>query len=224
MATATPTNDLSILSPSSAREQFSGESVARRSARSSYLSQSSAKSAEADLERMYADQQANFDAYYAPLIDELEKEASSTEIMDNARRDSDRLDSTTRAQVDRSISRGGETLTAAQQRGLDRTIDSSISKGEATLLNVGRTQQRAYTEGVDTDLMNIGTALQNNSVDSLATISANQTARELEYENAKGGLMSNILGTVGAIGGAVVGGPVGAGIGGAIGTTIGGTM
>jgi hypothetical protein len=171
---------------------------------------------------MYADQQENFDRYYAPLIDELEKEADSTDIVDRSVKDAAALEGRSRGQVERSMGRSGETLTTAQKRGLERTIDSNVSKGESVILNTGRTKQREYQEGVTSDLMGIGTALQNNSVGALSKIASNQQRREQEYEKAKSGLMSSIMGTVGAIGGTMIGGPAGGAVGAGIGSAIGG--
>lgn len=198
-----------------------GNFYAREGAKALYAKKRE-QDVDAQLTQLLREQQDTYDSYYAPLIDDLSQDAQSNRILDRARLESKRMPERTQAQVKRSLGMRGEKLTAAQRRGLDRSVSSSISKGQASTMNMGRLDQRNYRDAVTNDIMAVGSALQNNSTDALSNIARARTQRELEYNNAKRGFKSNLLGTIGAATGAVFGGPVGAGIGGAIGTTLGG--
>ena len=177
---------------------------------------------EAMLESMYRGQMDVFRNYYDPLIRSLEDEAESTKIVDAAKKDAARLNDVSIGMTERTIGRSGQHLTPSQKRAVERNRKSVVSIGESTVLNNGRRNQERYRESVINDLMATSAALQTGSIDALTQITANKQRRDQAYENANSGFMSNVLGTVGAIGGFAVGGPTGAAVGGAIGTTAGG--
>lgn len=176
------------------------------------------------LEEMYQNQFKTFEEYYEPLLGSLETEVESTELIDEAQARAATLNADSQAATQRALTRTGASLTPAQARQMERNRRTNVSIGESVSVNQARQAQQGIREGAINDLMSTASALQSGSTDALARVSQNKYQREAAYEAANSGLMSNILGTAGAIGGFMIGGPAGAAVGGAIGGTVGGRI
>lgn len=181
-------------------------------------------SADENLSRLYDVQLALFEKYQQPLLEEMEGELSSNDMIQQGKRDADFLGKTIESRTARETSRYASIPTAAQQASIDRNLATTESAGKASTLNAARVADRKYKEALTDSLMQTGSGLVNGTSSGLTSIAAAEQQRDNVYQAQKSQYNSNVMGGIGSVAGGAVGGPAGAAAGAAIGTAIGGML
>lgn len=179
---------------------------------------------DAQLADIYRKQQSYFDTEVKPLLDKLNKDRNSTEMVDDAKAQRERMAKVTPEMQARSQSRFMGGMSAAQQHSISRMNDTMLATGGTALVNNARAGQQERNTSLKGDLSTAYDSLLQGSTSGLSVISQNEAARKAQHEANKSSFGSSLLGAIGTIGGGLLGGPMGAAAGGAIGSTIGGYL
>jgi hypothetical protein len=181
---------------------------------------------EANLTKMYAQQLENYDKFTKPLVDDLSKDSTSTEVIDRARENAGKLGAKATEMTNRQQSYTMSTLLPSQRAAQKASIGLGAARGQTAAITQGHMQQQSDRQAARVQLMQISEQLQSTGSASMSQAVSQKNQRDAAYKAAKGGFMSQIGAIAGGAIGFMAGGPAGAaagaGIGSGVGSAVGG--
>ncbi len=179
---------------------------------------------EANLTSMYAQQLENYDKYTQPLIDNLMKDSSGTEVIDRARENAGKLGAKATEMTNRQQSYTMSTLLPSQRAAQKASIGLGAARGQTAAITQGHMQQQSDRQAARVQLMQISEQLQTTGSASMSQAVSQKNQRDAAHKAAKGGFMSQIGAIAGGAIGFMAGGPAGAAAGAGIGSGVGGAL
>ena len=152
----------------------------------------------ADITRQeYLDYIKNFRDFEQKLI---EKATTDTSLIDSAREDAAASEQRTTDIARRNLSRYGATLTPAQKREMQRSIERGTTLGGIQSVADARIAQRDANQRLLADLINIGQGVNRTSLAQLGSAAADATARNNAYRQARANHKSQTYSAIGSLG------------------------
>ena len=179
---------------------------------------------EDDLTKMYAQQLENYDKFTKPLVDDLSKDSTSTEVIDRARENAGKLGAKATEMTNRQQSYTMSTLLPSQRAAQKASIGLGAARGQTAAITQGHMQQQSDRQAARVQLMQISEQLQSTGSASMYQAVSQKNQRDAAYKAAKGGFMSQIGAIAGGAIGFMAGGPAGAAAGAGIGSGVGGAL
>lgn len=173
------------------------------------------------LKDMYDSQMQDYFDYTQPMIDELQKESKSTAIVDESRRQADRLGAASAEVFDRQQGYSMGDLLPSQRAAAKKQMGREVAKGRTAMMTQAHADQRNSNQAARVQLMSISEQLQQSGTASMSQAFAAKKQRDEAYKGARKGFASQALGAVGAVVGGYYGGAYGATAGASIGSTVG---
>lgn len=156
----------------------------------------------ADMTRQqYLDFVNNYGQFEQDLIEQAQ---TDTSLIDQAREDTATSQAMAESIANRNISRYGTSLTPAQQREMQRSMNRSNTLGGIQAVSDARLAQRDANQTLLADLINIGQGVNRTSLQQMGSAAADATARKNAYEQAKAANKAQTYGMLGSLGAAAI--------------------
>ena len=152
----------------------------------------------ADITRQeYLDYVKNYREFEQKLI---EKATTDTSLIDTAIEDAAVSEKRTTDIAKRNLSRFGATLTPAQEREMQRSIERGTTLGGIQSVADARIAQRDANQKLLADLINIGQGVNRTSLAQLGSAAADATQRNNAYRQARANHRSQTYSAIGSLG------------------------
>lgn len=158
-----------------------------------------------DPEKAYADiTRGEFNDYVANYRDFemelLDRASNDTSLIDQARTDSVNASALSSGIASRNASRYGGSMTPAQQRAMDRSLERGNVLGSVKSIADARIAQDEANTALMSDLINIGQGVNRSSQEQLGNAAQDASARKQAYSSAKAASKANTYSTIGSLG------------------------
>ena len=144
----------------------------------------------------YDDYVKNFRAFEMELLD---KANTDTSLIDQAKADAAAAPSLSQGMADRNASRYGATLTPAQLKEQQRTLQIGSTLGSTQSIADARLAQMEANTGLRSDLINIGQGINRAAQNQLGSAAADANSRKQAYGNAKASAKAQNMSAVGSL-------------------------
>lgn len=145
----------------------------------------------------YLDYLSNYRDYENQLI---EKAQTDTSLIDQARTDVGRTQALMQGVANRTASRYGTDLTAAQLQQQNRGLQRANTLGGAQAINDARIAQSEANQALLSDLINIGQGVNRASQSQLGQSAANSAQLKNAYQQARAQSKANTYNTIASLG------------------------
>jgi hypothetical protein len=156
----------------------------------------------ADLTRQdYLDYKRDYSEFEDKLIDDARNDTS---LIDQAQEDAVKASGLAAGIASRNASRYGGTLTPAQLKEQERSLQRGNALGKSQALSDARIAQGELNTQKMADLINIGQGVNRTSLSQLGSAAADATNRKNAYANARAQSKANTYGAIGSLGSAAI--------------------
>jgi beta-mannanase len=171
--------------------------------------------------QMYQQRLSQFENYVEPLMDEMEAEANSTDVLDRARDVAGNLGDKVEGIAARTESYSMDGLLPSERAAARKSRKMAVGKGKSAMITSAAASDVDRRASARAQLMQMTEQLQSTGTASISQAITQKNQRDSAYRSAKSGMMSQVGALVGA-GIGFMAGPAGAAAGAGIGASIGG--
>ena len=151
------------------------------------------------LKQIYRDQDARFNKYIAPVIDDRIRELDSTEIVDRAKAESATAFDNVEADTTRQMSRYGVQMTPAQLASFRRRVNLGDSLNRVKSVSDARISQSERQTALAADLANKGQGLSNIGTQGLVNAANRDAQRKIAGDQSDAAWHGQMVQTGGSL-------------------------